>query len=107
MNPYRQDALKIEYDILKQTHGKSVRFVTTGVAGENMCRSANLMTDNEGSATGGFGAVMGSKNLKAAAVLGTGNPLVADPGELRELNQLVIHLNKRDPLFIPFGLYES
>jgi len=52
-------------DILKETHGKNVRFVTTGVAGENMCRSANLMTDNEGSATGGFGAVMGSKNLKA------------------------------------------
>ncbi|MEE4602963.1 MAG: aldehyde ferredoxin oxidoreductase N-terminal domain-containing protein [Desulfobacteraceae bacterium] len=99
--------MKIEYDILKQTHGKSVRFVTTGVAGENMCRSANLMTENEGSATGGFGVVMGSKNLKAVAVLGTGNPLVADPGELRELNQLVIHLNKRDPLFIPFGLYES
>ena len=107
MNLYRQDALKIEYDILKQTHGKSVRFVTTGVAGENMCRSANLMTENEGSATDGFGVVMGSKNLKAVAVLGTGNPLVADPGELRELNQLVIHLNKRDPLFIPFGLYES
>jgi aldehyde:ferredoxin oxidoreductase len=58
------------------------------VAGENMCRSANLMTDNEGSATGGFGAVMGSKNLKALAVLGTGSPLVAKPEELKELNQL-------------------
>ena len=54
-------------DILKKSHGKNVRFVTTGVAGENMCRSANLMTDNEGSATGGFGAVMGSKKLKAIA----------------------------------------
>ena len=89
-------------DILKETHGKNVRFVTTGVAGENMCRSANLMTDNEGSATGGFGAVMGSKNLKAVAVLGTGNPLVAKPDELKELNQLTVHLNKRDPLLAPF-----
>ena len=89
-------------DILKETHGKNVRFVTTGVAGENMCRSANLMTDNEGSATGGFGAVMGSKNLKALAVLGSGNPLVANPEKLKELNQLTIHLNKRDPLQIPF-----
>jgi len=79
-----------------------VRFVTTGVAGENMCRSANLMTDNEGSATGGFGAVMGSKNLKAVAVLGTGSPLVAKPEELKELNKLTIHLNKRDPLLAPF-----
>jgi len=89
-------------DILKQTHGKSVRFVTTGVAGEHMCRSANLMTDNEGSATGGFGAVMGSKNLKAIAVLGTGNPLVAKPEELKELNKLAVHLSRRDPLLAPF-----
>lgn len=89
-------------DILKEMHGKNVRFVTTGVAGENMCRSANLMTDNEGSATGGFGAVMGSKNLKAIAVLGTGSPLVANPEKLKKLNQLTIHLNKRDPLQVPF-----
>jgi aldehyde:ferredoxin oxidoreductase len=88
--------------ILKKTHGKNVRFVTTGVAGENMCRSANLMTDNEGSATGGFGAVMGSKKLKAIAVLGSGSPLVANPKKLKELNQLTIHLNKRDPLQVPF-----
>jgi len=89
-------------DILKQTHGKNVRFVTTGVAGENMCRSANLMTDNEGSATGGFGAVMGSKNLKAVAVLGSGKPAVANPTELKELNQLAVHLNQRDPLWVPY-----
>jgi aldehyde:ferredoxin oxidoreductase len=89
-------------DILKKTHGKNVRFVTTGVAGENMCRSANLMTDNEGSATGGFGAVLGSKNLKAIAVLGSGSPLVAKPEGLKELNKLAVHLNKRDPLLAPF-----
>jgi aldehyde:ferredoxin oxidoreductase len=89
-------------EILKDTHGKNVRFVTTGVAGENLCRSANLMTDNEGSATGGFGAVMGSKNLKAIAVLGTGNPLVANPEKLKELNQLTIRLNKRALLQAPF-----
>jgi aldehyde:ferredoxin oxidoreductase len=40
----------------------------------NLCRSANLMTDNEGSATGGFGAVLGAKNLKAIAVIGTQSP---------------------------------
>lgn len=89
-------------DILKKTHGKNVRFVTTGVAGENMCRNANLMTDNEGSATGGFGAVLGSKNLKAIAVLGSGSPLVANPEELRELNRLTVHLNQREPLPSPY-----
>lgn len=89
-------------DMLKDTHGKQVRFVTTGTAGENKCRTANLMTDNEGSATGGFGAVMGSKNLKAIAVSGTGQPTVACPDRLTELNRLTIHLNKREPVFSPF-----
>jgi len=89
-------------DTLRDKHGKNVRFVTTGVAGENLCRTANLMTDNEGSATGGFGAVMGSKNLKAVAVLGTGHPKVADPEALKKLNRLTIHLNKREPMFVPF-----
>jgi aldehyde:ferredoxin oxidoreductase len=89
-------------DALKKLHGANVRFVATGVAGENMCRSANLMTDNEGSGTGGFGAVMGSKNLKALAVFGTGTPLVADPPQLKELNQLAVHLSRRDPIFVPF-----
>jgi aldehyde:ferredoxin oxidoreductase len=44
-----------------QKHGKKVHYITTGPAGMNLCRSANLMTDNEGSATGGFGAVLGSR----------------------------------------------
>jgi len=89
-------------DHLKQVHGKNTRFITTGVAGENLCRSANLMTDNEGSATGGFGAVLGAKNLKAVAVSGTGNPMVAHPEELKDLNRLSVHLNQRDPMFNPY-----
>ncbi len=89
-------------DALKHSHGSSVRFIATGVAGENLCRSANILTDNEGSATGGFGAVMGSKNLKAIAVTGTGTVAVAHPDALKELNRLTIDLNRRDPMFLPF-----
>jgi aldehyde:ferredoxin oxidoreductase len=89
-------------DILKETHGKNVRFITTGVAGENKCRSANLLTDNEGSATGGFGAVFGAKNLKAVAVLGTGNPQTAHPERLKGLNKLALAMNKNDYQFNPF-----
>jgi aldehyde:ferredoxin oxidoreductase len=87
---------------IKSVHGSSARFVTTGVAGENLCRTANIMTDNEGSSTGGFGAVMGSKNLKAIVVSGTGSPAVADPESLKKMNQLTIDLNRRDPMMIPF-----
>lgn len=87
---------------LKQKHGKKTHFVTTGPAGMNLCRTANLMTDNEGSATGGFGAVLGAKNLKAIAVIGTQSPRVSDPAALKELNRLTIKLNQRDTSFNPY-----
>jgi aldehyde:ferredoxin oxidoreductase len=87
--------------ILQETHGKEVHFVTTGLAGENRCRSATLMTDHEGSATGGFGAVMGSKKLKAIAVVGTGKPEVAHQKKLTELNRLTISMSKRGTLRMP------
>lgn len=88
-------------DILLETHGKDVHFVTTGVAGENRCRTATLVADHDCSATGGFGAVMGSKNLKAIAVVGTGRPRVAQPAELAELNRLTLRLSKRGTLLVP------
>ncbi len=88
-------------DMLREKHGNKVRFVTTGPAGENKCRSATLMTDLEGSATGGFGAVMGSKNLKAISVLGAGKVPVADRQRLTELNRYTIHLSKRGTLRMP------
>jgi aldehyde:ferredoxin oxidoreductase len=87
--------------ILKEKHGDKVRFVTTGVSGENQCRNATIITDHEGSATGGFGAVMGSKHLKAIAVLGTGKPAVARKNELTQLNRHIIHISKRGTLHMP------
>ncbi|MCF8113166.1 MAG: hypothetical protein K9K21_04845 [Desulfotignum sp.] len=88
---------------LKDIHGDSTRMITTGVAGENRCRSANIMTDNEGSATGGFGAVMGSKHLKAIAVNGSGTIPAAHPDRLKKLNHQAIELNRKDPMFLPFN----
>ena len=88
-------------DFLKETYGEKVHFVTTGVAGENKCRNATMITDHEGSATAGFGAVMGSKYLKAIAVVGTGRPMVARPKELTELNRYTFHLSKRGTLRMP------
>ena len=88
-------------DLLKERYGRQVRFVTTGPAGENQCRNAALMTDNEGSATGGYGAVMGSKNLKAIAVSGSGNPSVAHPEELKDLIGLTMRLSERGTLRMP------
>jgi aldehyde:ferredoxin oxidoreductase len=50
-----------------------------GPAGENLVRFASIMSDG-GRAAGrsGLGAVMGSKNIKAVAALGTGQVNIAD-----------------------------
>ena len=88
-------------ELLRKRHGKDVRFVTTGAAAENRCRTATVMTDHEGSATGGFGAVMGSKNLKAIAVRGSGRTGVARPEETKELNRLSVRMSRRGTLRIP------
>ena len=96
------EGVKQVEEYLRQTHGKKTHFITTGPAGMNLCRNANLMTDNEGSATGGFGAILGAKNLKAIAVIGAQSPRVSDPVALKELNQFTIKLNKRDTSFNPY-----
>jgi aldehyde:ferredoxin oxidoreductase len=52
-----------------------------GPAGENLVRFASIMNDKHRAAgRNGVGAVMGSKNLKAIAVRGTGGVSLADPG---------------------------
>ncbi len=70
---------------LKERLGRSVRVVATGPAGENRVRFATVLADNDSTGSGGFGAVMGSKNLKAVAVAGNGVIKPADPQRVREL----------------------
>jgi aldehyde:ferredoxin oxidoreductase len=54
-----------------------------GPAGENLSRVACLIHDASNAAgQGGFGAVFGSKNLKAVSVIGTGHVEINDPKEL-------------------------
>jgi len=88
-------------DIIQEYHGKNVRFMTTGVAGERKVRTATIVGSHDSTSTAGFGAVMGSKNLKAIAVRGTGKPSVADPDKLKELNRYTVKISKRVRLSIP------
>lgn len=56
-----------------------------GPAGESLSRMACLIHDaGNGAGQGGFGAVFGSKNLKAISVLGSGSVEVADPKALMD-----------------------
>ena len=68
-----------------------------GPAGENLSRMAVILNETECAAgQGGFGAVMGSKNLKAISVKGTGCINVADPGALMDLIKLIVKENKKN-----------
>lgn len=63
------------------------RIVTIGPAGENLVSDAVILSDDSNTAgKGGFGAVMGSKKVKAIVVRGTGQVKMARPEELLELS---------------------
>ena len=71
---------------LEKEHGEKVRVATIGPAGENLSKMAAIINDR-GRAAGrsGVGAVMGSKNLKAIAVKGSGKVGIADNDKLKEV----------------------
>ncbi len=71
-------------DALHAQLGAGFKFMSIGPAGEKLVRFACVMND-KGRAAGrsGVGAVMGSKNLKAVAVRGTGGVTVAKPEGFR------------------------
>ena len=83
------DAIKVQ-GAIQQEHGRRTRILTMGPAGENLSRISTVHTDTTSVAgQGGFGAVMGSKKLKAISVLGTGRVPVANPERLRHLFRAV------------------
>jgi len=73
--------------------------VAIGPAGENLSRIACLIHDaSNGSGQGGFGAVWGSKQLKAISVIGTGSIEINDPkgllqARLSQLNKYAFDLD--------------
>jgi len=70
-----------------------------GPAGENLVKMAAIMNDKHRAAgRGGLGAVMGSKNLKAIAVRGTGSVTVAKPEEFKTAVAVGLAEVKANPL---------
>lgn len=76
--------------ILISDLGDAWRVFSIGPAGENRVRVAVAATETESaSGQGGFGAVMGSKNLKAIAVRGTGEIPIARPDRFEQVCQWI------------------
>ena len=66
-------------DMIKQATHEEAKVACIGPAGEKLVKFACIMNEyNRAAGRSGVGAVMGSKNLKALAVRGTGGIKVAD-----------------------------
>jgi aldehyde:ferredoxin oxidoreductase len=84
-------------EILKNELGSNFAVVACGPAGEHLVSYAILLADNDASGSSGFGAVMGSKNLKAIAVRGQGKVNAASPERLTEVKKHVRQLLWKGP----------
>lgn len=70
-----------------------------GPAGERLSLMASIMNDVDRAAgRGGVGAVMGSKNLKAITVKGSGKVAIADPEKLKTVAADKIKILRNDPV---------
>jgi aldehyde:ferredoxin oxidoreductase len=87
------------FDRIKKKFGgkRDVGVSAIGPAGEKMMRIASVMNDRyHAFGRQGFGAIYGSKNLKAIVVAGSGEVPVAHPDELKAISKRITDEYKRD-----------
>ena len=71
--------------LVKEAPDKA-KILCIGPAGEKLSKIAAVMNDiNRAAGRSGVGAVVGSKNLKAIVVKGSGKPAIANPDKLKEI----------------------
>lgn len=79
-----KDPFKAQEILREEIEDEGIHIATIGTAGEEKAPYAMILCDMRAAGRGGMGAVMGSKNLKAIAVRGTGSVTV--PNMLRVYN---------------------
>lgn len=87
-----------EEGIRKELGDDSIKVIPIGPAGENRVLFAGVIPDSRAAGRGGTGAVMGSKQLKAIVVRGTGSVHVADPKRFITLLEEAYEAIKADPM---------
>lgn len=93
------DVEKTEKEIRAQLDEPKVRMAEIGPAGENLVRFASIMVDaHRAAGRGGAGAVMGSKNVKALVLKGTGTKTdISDPDAFKTWTKQVRKELKEEP----------
>ena len=88
--------------IKDQLRNQNYRVACIGPAGEKLSRLACIVNERRAAGRKGFGAIMGAKNLKAIAVLGTGSVGIVDDQSYRHgLNEMRGWM-KESPVLYPF-----
>jgi aldehyde:ferredoxin oxidoreductase len=88
--------------IKDELHDQNLRIACIGPAGENLCRIACVINERRAAGRKGLGAIMGSKNLKAIAVRGSGSSFVASKEKLRPALKERTKAMKESPVLFPF-----
>jgi aldehyde:ferredoxin oxidoreductase len=85
-------------EILHSVYGAEARILEIGPAGENLVTFSTILASENASGSSGFGAVMGSKNLKAIVVKAEPKklPQAADPAKLSALAKQVLELRTKN-----------
>ena len=96
-----------EERIREEVSEPKARVMCIGPAGEKLGKMAAIVTDKRTAARGGGGAVMGSKNLKAIAVRGTGRVETAMPDLFKVVVGAQIAGLKASPIMAPGGFCET
>ena len=91
-----------EEAIKEELKDKKVRVASIGQAGENLVKIASITHEERSASRTGVGAVMGSKNLKAVAVRGTGKVPLADPEGFNRLAKEMHQAMSQSPAYEAF-----
>ena len=86
--------------------GRGVRSMVIGPAGEQLSRIATIHTASSSACgQGGFGAVMGSKKLKAVSVIGSGDVTLAAPETTTSIARTLVRMFDEDGQTGPLNFF--
>jgi aldehyde:ferredoxin oxidoreductase len=101
-----KDTWETDELIKKELENENFQVLCIGQGGENLVRYSAIINNlSRAAARTGVGAVMGSKNLKAISVRGTGSVEVAEPEKFNKLIDETLEKIYDDPAYPSLSFY--
>lgn len=85
----------------QELNAQGARIACIGQGGENLSKMASVINERRAFGRKGVGAVMGSKNLKAIAVLGSQTVPIADEAAFKAARSTMLQAMKASPALYP------